>query len=443
MTVKLYEYKDLVKSLGVDIKRGRKISFLIGSAMSYENGLGCPNVNSMLSIIKEYLEELEMLDDEGLSILEKQGTEAYQSIYEYLFRIGGDQQDIKKLMERYMFAAKNKDTGEWNLTSGVKEMAKYIAMNGAKVNNILTTNFDPFIKISLENVGINPIVHSLEYNSNVRSVLNIEDNHLNILHLHGYYEKDTMHTKAQLESIRPKVKESIKAILSECTSLYVLGYGGWEDIFIGSLKEIVEEFDATYNIRWAFYTDRDNDIILDNKELLKILEPAIAKGRFHAYKGIDCHRLFKDVNEDLLSAGKINKEIKFEKKDSASNVQALSLREIFKPKGKSLDENLTIHPFDLSREKTHEFIRLYEQVTATEYLEKVGGFVLESGWGYGKFGFLSSIIFNDEKGKIIVRADFERVTTKNEAENKIIEEIGIDVSTLLGKVRISGEILLG
>ena len=431
MTVKLFEYKDLVKSLGVDIKRGRKISFLIGSAMSYENGYGCPNVNSMLSIIKEYLEETGMLDEEGKAIFEKPVTEAYQTIYEYLFKSGGDQQDIRKLMERYMDAAKNKETGEWDLTSGTNELARYISMNGAKVNNILTTNFDPFIKVSLENNGLKTVSHSLEYNSNVETVLNIDESHINILHLHGHYMKDTMHTKTQLESVRPKVKESIKKILSECSSLYVIGYGGWEDIFIESLKEIVEEFNATYNIRWAFFTDRENDIILDNKNLLKILEPAIAKGRFHAYKGINCHKLFKDVNENLLSVGKLNKDISFEKKENNVHVQPLSLKEVFNPNGKRLEDKLTIHPFELAKEKTHEFIRLYEQVTAVEYLEKSGGFVLESGWGYGKLGFLSSIIFNDESDKIIVRADFENVKTKKDAEDKIIEDIGMDISTLM------------
>lgn len=431
MTVKLYEYKDLVKSLSVDIKRGRKTSFLIGSAMSYENGYGCPNVNSMLSIIREYLAEAEMLDDEGVAILEAQGTESYQNIYEYLFKTGGDQEDIKKLMQRYMLAAQDKETGNWNLTTGVKELAKYIAMNGAKVNNILTTNFDPFIKIALEDLGVKTLIHSLEYNSNVGSVLNIDDSHINVLHLHGYYEKDTMHTKAQLESIRPKVKESIKTILSECSSLYVVGYGGWEDIFIGSLKEIVEEFNATYNIRWAFFTNHENDILQDNKNLLSILEPAIAKGRFHAYKGVDCHKLFKDVNEELLNAGKIAKDIKLEKKEGANSLQPMSLRDIFNPKAKRLDENLTIYPFELAKEKTHEFIRLYEQVIAVEFLEKAGGFVLESGWGYGKFGFLSSIIFNDEKEKIILRADLESAKSKKDAEDKIIEDIGVDISTLL------------
>ncbi|MCS6715826.1 SIR2 family protein, partial [Proteus terrae] len=226
MTIKLYEYKDLVKSLVTDIKRSRKISFLIGSAMSYDNGKGCPNVTSMLEIIKEYLAEIDMLDQEALDILSLDSTEAYQNIYEFIFKTGGDQDDVKILMNRYMDSAKNKSTNEWELTSGICDFAKYISSFGAKVNNILTTNFDPFIEVALEKLDKNILTHSLEYDSNINSVLDLNLKNINVLHLHGYYEKDTMHTKSQLESIRPKVKESIKSILSTTSSLYVLGYSG-------------------------------------------------------------------------------------------------------------------------------------------------------------------------------------------------------------------------
>ena len=59
--MRLYEYKDLVKSLVTDVKRGKNISFLLGSAVSYENGRGCPNVSVMLNIIKEYFKEYDAM----------------------------------------------------------------------------------------------------------------------------------------------------------------------------------------------------------------------------------------------------------------------------------------------------------------------------------------------------------------------------------------------
>ncbi|MCS6733703.1 SIR2 family protein [Proteus terrae] len=431
MTIKLYEYKDLVKSLVTDIKRSRKISFLIGSAMSYDNGKGCPNVTSMLEIIKEYLAEIDMLDQEALDILSLDSTEAYQNIYEFIFKTGGDQDDVKILMNRYMDSAKNKSTNEWELTSGICDFAKYISSFGAKVNNILTTNFDPFIEVALEKLDKNILTHSLEYDSNINSVLDLNLKNINVLHLHGYYEKDTMHTKSQLESIRPKVKESIKSILSTTSSLYVLGYSGWDDIFIKSLEDIVEEFDSSYNIRWAFYSESDGDIIHKNKKILDIVSPCIAKGRFHPYKGINCHKLFSDVNSELLNVNNFGKDVVFKKKNKSANIETININDVFNPKTKKINDEFVIIPYDLPIDKSHDLIRLFEQYSANKSLSEHKGFVLESGWGYGKFGFLSSVLLSEDKDEIIVRADFGKVYNKSEAELKIIDDIGLDISTLL------------
>lgn len=242
-----------------------------------------------------------------------------------------------------------------------------------------------------------------------------------------------MHTESQLESLRPKVKESIKTILSSTSSLYVLGYGGWEDIFIKSLSDIVEEFDASYNIRWGFYSNSDGEILHNNKKLISIVEPAIAKGRFHPYKGIDCHTLFQDVNTQLFDVKAFDRKIVLEKKHNDKDVSTININDVFKPKTKKRDsDTLSITPFELPRDKSHDMIRLYEQYCANECLSEQKGFVLESGWGYGKFGFLSSVIFSDDDDdKIIVRTDFDKVLNKEEAELKILEDIGLDIATLL------------
>lgn len=433
MSIQMYEYRDLVKTLTSDIKRGRKISFLLGSAVSNENGLGFPNVKQMLEIIKEYLVEVEMYDEEAEVILNKSGTEAYQDIYEYIFKTGGDQKDIRILMERYLSFARDCETENWKLTTCLIELSKYIIENGAIVENILTTNFDPFIEFALRESNKNIISHSLDYNSNINSILNVNNNNINIVHLHGFYKNDTMHTKAQLESVRPKVKESIKTILSKSDNLYVFGYSGWDDIFINSLKDIVEEFDATYNIRWAFYSNSDGDILYENRKILEIVVPAIAKGRFHPYKSIDCHKIFKDINSSLISVSNFSDDISIKKKKNDKNVRTININQVFNPKSKKTDDKFTLIPFTLPHERSHELIRLFEQHCANQYLFEDGGFVLESGWGYGKLGFLSSVIYADdsEHDKIIVRSDLSNIETKRDAEQKIIEDIGLDISTLL------------
>ncbi|MFE8101895.1 hypothetical protein RBA71_10395 [Brenneria goodwinii] len=103
-----------------------------------------------------------------------------------------------------------------------------------------------------------------------------------------------MHTSNQLTALRPKIESSIKQVLSD-SKLYVLGYAGWDDVFLQSLTSIVNDYDATYNIRWAFYESVAAQAKEDNKVLLHSVSDAIANGRFQGYCGVDCHRFFEDV----------------------------------------------------------------------------------------------------------------------------------------------------
>ncbi|HCM9322031.1 SIR2 family protein [Enterobacter asburiae] len=441
MSISIFNNNDLIKSLVSDIKRNKKISFLIGSAMSYENGCGFPNVQRMLSIIQEYLTEINSFDDEARTIIEGGGTKAYQDIYEYIFKTGGDQNDIRKLMKRYLDSSINSETGKWYITNGLLSLAEYISVNGAKVENILTTNFDPFIETVLEERGMQITPHALDYNSNINSVLRFSEKNVNVVHLHGFHTGDTMHTSSQLNSVRAKVKESIRSVLSNSDNLYVLGYGGWDDIFISSLEDIVEEFDASYNIRWAFYSESEGEILHNNKKLFTIVSPAIAKGRFHPYKGIDCHKLFTEVNKNLLDVGEIQEPIIFNNKHTDNDIKTLAINDVFNPRAKKKDNSISLIPFNLPLEKAHEMIRLYDQHCAHQYLLEEGGFILECGWGYGKLGFISSLAYFDDLDKIVFRTDFEGITSRKQAEHRINENIGTNISNIFA-IQLKSPILI-
>lgn len=441
MSISIFNNNDLIKSLVSDIKRNKKISFLIGSAMSYENGCGFPNVQRMLSIIKEYLTEIDSYDEEARTIIQGGGTKAYQEIYEYIFKTGGDQNDIRKLMKRYLDSSINPETGEWYITNGLLSLAEYISVSGARVENILTTNFDPFIEKVLEERGMQVTPHALDYNSNINTVLKFSDKNVNVVHLHGFYTGDTMHTSSQLNSVRAKVKESIRSVLSKSDNLYVLGYGGWDDIFISSLEDIVEEFDASYNIRWAFYSESEGEIFHNNKKLFTIVSPAIAKGRFHPYKGIDCHNLFIEVNNSLLDVGEMQEPIILNNKHTDNDVKTLGINEVFNPRAKKKDNSISLIPFNLPLEKAHEMIRLYDQHCAHQYLIEEGGFILECGWGYGKLGFISSLAYFDDLDRTVFRTDFEGVTSRKQAEQRINENIGTNISNIFA-IQLKNPILL-
>ncbi len=62
-----------------------------------------------------------------------------------------------------------------------------------------------------------------------------------------------------------------------------------------SLASIVNDYDASYNIRWAFYESVPEKALADNQALFTLVSDAIASGRFQGYCGVDCHKLFEDV----------------------------------------------------------------------------------------------------------------------------------------------------
>ncbi|MCS6716245.1 hypothetical protein NOM03_18250, partial [Proteus terrae] len=167
-----------------------------------------------------------------------------------------------------------------------------------------------------------------------------------------------------------------------------------------------------------------------NKKILDIVSPCIAKGRFHPYKGINCHKLFSDVNSELLNVNNFGKDVVFKKKNKSANIETININDVFNPKTKKINDEFVIIPYDLPIDKSNDLIRLFEQYSANKSLSEHKGFVLESGWGYGKFGFLSSVLLSEDKDEIIVRADFGKVYNKSEAELKIIDDIGLDISTL-------------
>lgn len=206
-------YERLVTSLINDIKKKRKITFLFGSAISVsKDGSGVPGVNSIIEIIREYLEESEMLEDYCAVQKHLSGSEGYQEIFDYLLSVG-EQSDLQTIMNRVMDRAKCGD--EWQITKTIQDLTKLIKLGFFNISHIFTTNFDPLLEESLDknDIHVNKIV--LDCDSNIISFDSYNKSAINVIHLHGFYTGDTMHTPNQLLATRVQLKESLKEILSE------------------------------------------------------------------------------------------------------------------------------------------------------------------------------------------------------------------------------------
>ncbi|MBV7413566.1 SIR2 family protein [Aeromonas sp. sif2433] len=418
-------YERLVTSLINDIKRNRKITFLFGSAISVsKDGVGVPGVDATIEIIKEYLEEFGMLEDYKEIQEHTSGSKGYQEIFDYLLSVG-EQSDLQAIMNRIMDKAKNKD--EWQITKTIKDLTKLIKLKLFNISHIFTTNFDPLLEESLKknDIIVNKIV--LDCDSNISSFGSYNNDAVNIIHLHGFYSGDTMHTPNQLLATRTQLKESLKDILSE-SKLYIIGYGGWDDIFNLTLTEIVNAPKSKYEVRWAFFNENESEIRENNAKLISTLQPAILKGRFNIYKGVDCEVLFEDI------CNKINRIELFDSarpdhKEGEVRTKIIPLSDLYSPPSKKRND-FYIKPFPNPPDPSHETIRLSEQGDAFDILQKDGSLTLICGWGYGKLGFISSLFSDNLSGYTQLRTDLSTAENKEQIENKIREDVGVDFTML-------------
>lgn len=416
-------YSDFVKSLALDIKKGREVSFLLGSAVSCsKDGQGVPNVSGMNEILQEYMHDLDIYDDfenseDGLSV-----TEKYQKGFEYLLKVG-DQDDVKEIMSRAMSNAKNGE--DWLITKTLKDLSVLVSETNLNVQSILTTNFDPLIEEALSNVGKECNVYNLIIDQPIGSVRSYSGSSIPVVHLHGIWNGDTMHTQTQLTVLRKKIETSIKNILG-ISKLYVIGYAGWDDVFLHALKDIVHDFQPSYNIRWAFYSPSSEEILREHNQLIDIVKPALTNARFQAYGGVDCTNFFEDVVKEVIKKKEI---VKFTLGKGGLH-------------SKKEDKQLSMTTYNLSIEPAHDIIRLVEQEKATEYLNSFNAFELVAGWGYGKSGFLYSFLHDQFDNYVYFYTDLSGLSYAEEFTKKIKQDIGIDITVFFSELSIGKRILI-
>lgn len=286
------KYQDLVESISLDIRREKKISFILGSATTMSpDGKGVPGVREINEILKQFMIEYDIYDSFIKNEPEMNDVETYQKSFAYLLRVG-DQEMVREVMAIIMGKAQPAKE-EWYISKCIEDLTRLICETNINIGIILTTNFDEVIEYSLYRAGREPIVKDLTIDQPIGGTQGYTDKAI-VVHLHGLWDRDTMHSTNQLSALRPKIESSLKNVLSD-SKMYVLGYAGWDDIFLQALGSIVNDDDATYNIRWAFYEPVPEKAQADNQSLFTLVSDATANGRFQGYCDVDCNKLFEDV----------------------------------------------------------------------------------------------------------------------------------------------------
>ncbi|CAD5255573.1 conserved hypothetical protein [Alteromonas sp. 38] len=410
MELEFYTEKLLTKRL----TKNKKVSFLFGSALSQiKDGSGIPNVSQVTKIIECFAKEHDLLDEYKEHLGSADSTDIYQKSFSFFsgfMGAGATQEIVKRVVMSNYCAVSNSH----KIPGAIKSFVKAIKDNKIDVKNIFTTNFDTLIEEEFKNAEI-------AYNSiSVVSDSDINDNsngYINIIHLHGVWDKgDTMHTKNQLEAERVRIEASIRNCMTD-GHLVVMAYSGWQDSFMRSLADIVNDTKAEYNFAWCFYESDKNKINAEEKSLFKSVQPAIQRDRIQFYKGIDCNYIFTDALH-LQSSNK-------------GSVLQLTAKELEVKEKQQRSQN-SINYYDIQNKSFYLKIREKTRNKAIDLINKNKSVFIEAELGNGVYSFISSIISTVKDVKPnCVKIDLSSVISKKQIDDSVKANTNHNLQTLL------------
>lgn len=293
----------LLTRLSEEIRAGRPLTFLCGSAISAApeaDQIGVPTAGEMADQV------LEQFGGGGdllarLARLPHPQTAAarYQTAMQFV--VGSYGQDkLNQLVRDAVLRARvvsfqgqrleelDCSTEGWELPPAVSALGHIVAKHQSSFRApLITTNFDPLMEVGIRRAG-RPAV-TLYLTSDGRFDNLIAPEAAQVVHVHGYWiGSDTLHTPQQIEQARPQLRSCLRQLLSS-TTLVVLGYGGWTDVFTRTLVDTVSDGSTDFNVLWTFLSTDEGVIQSNHGELLNVVR-ASSGTRLAFYKGVDCHK---------------------------------------------------------------------------------------------------------------------------------------------------------
>jgi phosphoserine phosphatase len=292
----------------------RPIAFLFGASLTMPEspgGRGVPDVQGIITRLKEKLSAYKDAVTELQSASLKGNGDAYRVGFELVQRYRGPDAANAVIRDAVLSARMDGGVGAaadgahpdevWYLRPSVAALGKVLAQKGPRFAPlVLTTNFDPLIEVAIRRGG--GMCHRSVLD-NDGSLAGASGEGCHVVYLHGYWSHgDTLHTAVQIGQTRKHLQHSIQNLL-EKTTLVVLGYGGWHDVMMKALKNLVSDKEVYFDIVWAF---RDADPAQVEAHYAHVLKPFAAgskRGRVQYYGGIDLHALLMTIKDDVALAG--------------------------------------------------------------------------------------------------------------------------------------------
>ncbi|MFB6556306.1 SIR2 family protein [Streptomyces sp. NPDC056405] len=186
-------------------------------------------------------------------------------------------------------------TGKWLIPRGYQRFAQFFAsLSGRARGPIITTNFDPLIEIALGQVGI-PAMPIPIPTDTVPAMGQLDEAIAHpVLHIHGYWTgKASSNVPTRITSARPGLDDVLRRLLTNSVVL-VVGYSGWLDSFMRSMRSQVLDNKADLleaEVLWAAY-ETDAAAVTSGA-----LGDFVGAPGFTLYLGVDGHELFTDELE--------------------------------------------------------------------------------------------------------------------------------------------------
>ena len=403
------------------------LMFLFGSPLSCSYGdiLGIPSVKEMLTIIETEVSKRPQTRDAFHTHIEQyeSDTEKYQNAFDFL-RLYTSPNTVNGIIRKATLKAYKNDMSHidindqkalkslletpdsWSIPPATQALAEIISSSNKSSNTVLTPNFDPLLSVALNNLGEKSTRIMLHGDSHIEQ---FHSDNINIVHFHGYWlDSDTLHTNAQLVEERPFFKQSLTRLLNKKT-LVVIGYGGWNDAFTQALISLANDNGANFDILWSFYESNQETINSKYSNLLNAMKPALQRGRFKAFGGINCH-------EFLPKLASIEAE---RKKESQVRVENISIThgnnvELF------TSSEADIMPWVHYYEPAHNHIRRTERSYLIRAFEDRKIINLSAEWGIGHKEFICTLNMTDiYSGAPIYRIDLTDVKNQHDLHERI------------------------
>lgn len=302
---------DLIELLRHNVKKGQKpIAFVVGSGLTRDSVPGVKwYVDQIRSAFVDAVRErfdhevvgptqAEMYQQATLFVKRNRG----QGWLNLLIRLGvlralREYEDLPvgmvaeflrddRRLKRY-----EDNAGYWKLGAGVEHFGYLLGLiPQGRRGPVITTNFDPLIKIATRDAGQAVSIQWLESDGKIYRP--DVDEEVEIVHVHGFYRNSTtLNTQSQLVRARPRLRGSLKERLRGHHVL-VCGYGGWRDCFTSALLQLIEEDQSLdMEISWAWHGPSGDEA--------PIVEKLSELDAISQFEKIDVNSLFPKVAEAL------------------------------------------------------------------------------------------------------------------------------------------------